>query len=468
MIAWLVFAALAALAGAALALPLLRRGADENRRADYDLAVYRRQLADLEADRARGHIAEDEARAARLEIERRILAADAAAQTERAAPANRGRASALAAAALGAPLASLAIYALTGAPGAPDRPLAERAAPAAAMPADVADAIAGLAARLREDPDNLEGWLLLGQSYAATERYREAADALANAAALAPGSADIAASAGEALFYAADGAVTPAAARRFDAALEIDPAHPGARYYRGLAAAQAGDLAAAFEAWTALARDAEPGAPWLPDLRAQLRAAADELGVAPPPVARAEADPAPGPGGADIAGAAAAVARMAPEERQAAIEGMVARLEARLGESPDDVEGWRRLGRARQVLGDMEAARGAWRRAATLAPDHLPTLGALAETERALAPPDRPLPEAALAVYRRMIALDPRQPDALWFLGLAAAEAGRRGEAAELWSRLLARLPAESDAHALIAARLAELRDDGKTEEKEN
>ncbi len=468
MIAWLVFAALAALAGAALALPLLRRGADENRRADYDMAVYRRQLADLDADRARGHIAEDEALAARLEIERRILAADAAAQTERAAPAKRGRASALAAAALGAPLASLAIYALTGAPGAPDRPLAERAAPAAAMPADVADAIAGLAERLREDPDNLEGWLLLGRSYAATERYREAADALANAAALAPGSADIAVSAGEALFYAAGGAVTPAAARRFDAALEIDPAHPGARYYHGLAAAQAGDLAAAFEAWTALARDAEPGAPWLPDLRVQLRAAAAELGVAPPPAARAEAEPAPGPGGADVADAAAAIARMAPEERRAAIEGMVARLEARLGEAPDDVEGWRRLGRARQVLGDPEAARGAWRRAAALAPDHLPTLGALAETERALAPPDRPLPEAALAVYRRMIALDPQQPDALWFLGLAAAEAGRRGEAAELWSRLLARLPAESDAHALIAARLAGLRDDGKTEEQEN
>lgn len=466
MIPWIAFAALAALAGAALALPLRRTRKTASGRAAYDLAVFRRQLADLESDRARGHIAAGEARAARLEIERRILAADAAAQRENAADApdpqpDRGRASALAAAAIGVPLMSLAIYALTGAPGTPDRPLAERAATAAAMPADVAEAIAGLAERLRENPGNLEGWLLLGRSYAATARYREAAEALASAAALAPDDAGIAAAVGEALFYAAGGAVTPAAARQFDTALALDPAHPGARYYRGLAAAQAGDPAAAVAAWTALAEDAAPDAPWLPELRERLRAAAAELGVPPPAVATAPANTAlpPAPGDSEFAAAAAAMADMAPAERQAAVEGMVARLEARLEGAPDDPEGWRRLARAKQTLGDTEAARRAWRRAIDLAPDHIPALAALAALERALAPPGQPLPEPALALYRRLIALDPEQLEALWFLGLAAADAGRRGEAARLWDRLLARLPPGGEPHALVAARLAELRE---------
>ena len=472
MIPWAVFAALAALAGAALALPLRRARGAAGRRADYDLAVFRRQLADLEADRARGHIAADEARAARLEIERRILAADAAGQRENPAgpEPDRGRAGALAAAAIGVPLLSLAIYALTGAPGTPDRPLAERTAPAAPMPADVAEAIAGLAERLRENPDNLEGWLLLGRSYAATARYREAAEALASAAALAPGDAGIAASVGEALFYAAGGAVTPAAARQFDAALEIDPAHPGARYYRGLAAAQAGDPEAAFAAWTALAEDAAPDAPWLPELRERLRAAAAELGVPPPAVAAEAAESAPAPDDSEFAAAAAAMAELSPAERQAAVEGMVASLEARLGETPDDVEGWRRLARAKQTLGDAGAARRAWRRAVQLAPDHMPALAALAALERNLAPPEQPLPEPALALYRRMIALDPEQLEALWFLGLAAADAGRRGEAVELWDRLLARLPPGGEPHALVAARLAALRGEngGVNPEPEN
>ena len=76
--------------------------------------------------------------------------------------------------------------------------------------------------------------------------------------------------------------MTPAAARRFDEALALDPAHPGARYYRGVAALQAGDGPAALAVWTALAADAAPDAPWLPEIRRRAQALAAELGVDPP------------------------------------------------------------------------------------------------------------------------------------------------------------------------------------------
>src|SRR5262245_21376631 len=50
-------------------------------RTDSDLAVYRAQLAELEADRSAGRVGESEAAAARVEISRRLLAADHAAAT---------------------------------------------------------------------------------------------------------------------------------------------------------------------------------------------------------------------------------------------------------------------------------------------------------------------------------------------------------------------------------------------------
>ena len=448
MIAWLAFAALALLAAAALALPLRRRRRAA-RRADFDLAVFRRQLAELDADRERGAIDETEARAARLEIERRILAADSADDDPED---GGGRASAALVALVGVPLLSLVLYALVGAPSVPDLPLAARA-PEPAVPATLAEAVDRLAERLHERPEDLEGWLLLGRSQATLGRFADAAESFARAAALAPPNADIAASLGEALFHAAEGVVTPAAARQFESALAADPTHPVARYYLGLASAQAGDLAGAFEAWTALAADAAPDAPWLPEVRQQLRALAEALGVAPPPEAVAEAENA----GRSAEEAAAAIAELPPEERAAAIDGMVRSLERRLADEPDDVDGWRRLGRSKRVLGDLPGARTALRRALDLDPEDVPTLVALADLERAAGWPNALVPDAAQALYRRILALDAVHPDALWFLGLAASEAGRGEETVALWTRLLALLPADSEEHRLLANRLAAL-----------
>ena len=449
MTAWAVFAALAALAGAALARAAWRGGAAAPAaRGAYDIAVFRRQLGELEADAARGLIDAEEARAARIEIERRILAAGADA-ADSAGERGGGRVGAVLISAIGVPLAALAIYAALGSPGAPDAPLAARQPPDA--PAEVERAIAGLAERLRRAPGDLDGWVLLGRSYMATGRYGAAAEALSRAAALAPDDADLAASWGEALVHAAGGTVAPDAARRFDAALAIDPAHPAARYYLALAAAQAGDSRAAFDAWTALAGDAAPDAPWLPDLRLRLRELAGELGVDPPAIA--------------AAATAEEIAGLPPEERAAAIDGMVAGLEARLRDEPGDAAGWKRLGRAKSVLGDLPAARNAWRRAVALAPDDAGALLALAGAELALAPQDAPAPEAALALYRRVLALSPDEPEALWILGLAAAEAGRGAEAGEFWGRLVELLPPDSDERRVLADRLAALR--GGTQPKD-
>lgn len=446
MIQWLIFAALAAAAAAALVLPLLRRRGDGTARAAHDLAVYRAQLTELETDHARGLLGEAEREAARTEIERRMLAATTA---EKPPPAKPRPLLLVALTVIAVPAASLALYAWLGNAGAPDVPFAARQAPAA-MPGEIKTAIAGLAARLEQDPDDLDGWWLLGRSYAATERYDDAAAALAQAAALAPDDTDILAAYGEALVYAADGLITPAARRQFDAILERDPGHQAARFYRGSAQLQAGDAGAAFATWSALAGEAAPDTPWLPALVERLDAVAESLGVEAPDVTIAAA--APGPTAADREAAAA----MTPDERATQIDAMVARLAARLADEPEDGDGWKRLGRAKQVLGDLAAARDAYQKAVALLPQDIEALSGLAGVMIEAAAGDA-LPQAALALYERMLAIDADAAEALWFLGLDAAGNGRAGEAREHWTRLLARMPPGSDEHKQLSERIAAL-----------
>ena len=160
MIFALAAALLTALAVAAVLIPVLRRHRQAPSRADYDLTVYRDQLGELESDRARGLVSEEQVEAARTEIERRMLRAARAreaAQAEEAAQASApgGRAAwrrRAAAIGLGLCIPALAagVYASLGTPGLPGRPFAEIERPPDPAAADAAfsEPVERLAARL--------------------------------------------------------------------------------------------------------------------------------------------------------------------------------------------------------------------------------------------------------------------------------------------------------------------------------
>jgi cytochrome c-type biogenesis protein CcmH len=71
--------------------------------------------------------------------------------------------------------------------------------------------------------------------------------------------------------------------------------------------------------------------------------------------------------------------------------------------------------------------------------------------------PAEPIPAAALAVLKRLQALDANDPSALWYLGLAAAQAHEIEEAKAYWQKLLAVLPADSDERKIVSDALAAL-----------
>jgi len=431
--------------------PLVRGGKAAPERGAFDRAVYRDQLRELERDRDRGMIAPAEAATARLEIERRLLATDRAASR----PALEARPLPGLAFALALAVAAGAggIYLVRGAPGVADQPFAGRVI--ARAPDDLAKSVADLEKRVAAKPDDVDGWSALGRAAADLRDYQKSAEAYRHARDLAPERGDVAASYGEVLVMGADGIVTPAAREVFATLAARDPGNGFARYYLALADAQAGKTDAAIASWQKLAAEMPANAPIRAELERRIADAAKSAGIAAPPLAAAAPSAAaPGPDAAQMA----AAATMPPEQRQAMIAGMVEKLAAQLQAAPNDRDGWLRLGRAYGVMGERDKAADAFDRAAALDPKNveipLQAVDALL-SDQAL---EAPLSARVLALLHRIEALSPDEPEALWYLGLAAAQAHDPATAAGYWRRLLAALPADAPERKTVTAALDALK----------
>ncbi len=144
----------------------------------------------------------------------------------------------------------------------------------------------------------------------------------------------------------------------------------------------------------------------------------------------------------------AAAKDMAPEQRTRMIRGMVEGLAARLKDHPDDVEGWRMLARSYRVLGDNAKAAEAAKQVASRLPGDPGAQRDYADALLALERDDAPLSAAAIDQLQRLAALDADDPEALYFLGRAAAEQGEPERARTYWQRLLAKMPADAPQRA--------------------
>jgi len=147
-----------------------------------------------------------------------------------------------------------------------------------------------------------------------------------------------------------------------------------------------------------------------------------------------------------------------PPEKPASIDAMVASLATRLGENPDDVDGWKMLGRSYVQLQRYDEAARAFRRAVDLesAADGQ-TLADLGEA-MILGEGGR-LTEQAAQLFDNAIALEPNNPKALFYGGIAAIERGNRALAADRWDALLALSP-PPEIQDILQQRVAEWRGD--------
>lgn len=338
--------------------PLLRgKPASVEPRSRHDAEVYRAQLAELEADRARGAIGEPDAATARAEIARRLLKAESASQA--ATSSGQGRAAIVAGlfVALLLPAATFLFYDRAGSPELGDLPLASRESEPAPT-GEIGNMLAAVERRLAEKPDDGTGWSVVAPVYLRMGEPDKAVAAYRNALRLTPPTADMRVGLGEALVQQAHGQITDEAREAFRSALALDANSYAARFYLALDLSQAGRYAEARDAWSALVASSPADAPWLGLARSALADAQAQLGAPVPAIASA-APEAPGPSAADMA----AAETLSADDRRAMIEGMVSQLAGKLQAAPEDAEGWRRLMRSYVVLGRRDEAAAAGRQA---------------------------------------------------------------------------------------------------------
>ncbi|RVT94501.1 tetratricopeptide repeat protein [Sphingomonas crocodyli] len=246
--------------------------------------------------------------------------------------------------------------------------------------ADVATMIASLEKRLQSNPNDAEGWNMLGWSYYSTGRYADSAAAYRHAIDIDPKNATYWSALGEVEVLSGPGGITPKATEAFGKALAIDPKDFRARYFMGVKKDQDGKHQEAIDDWIALVQEAPAGAPWEDAVRDLIDKASKEhkidvAGRVPPKRVAPMADVGGGMGGMPVTGSGAQVATdgipgpsagdmqaaagMTTGQQNEMIAGMVGRLAARLKANPKDGDGWIRLMRARMVLNDPAAARQA-------------------------------------------------------------------------------------------------------------
>jgi cytochrome c-type biogenesis protein CcmH len=351
---WVIFACLTAIVLLVLLRPLAATKGSEAEREAFNAAVYRDQLGEVESDRERGLIAEPEAESARLEIRRRLLAIDGVGASPRREEAHAPARAVMIALVVALPALALGLYLTYGSPHLPDQPLAARLQDPASDQ-NLEALVARVEARLREHPEEGEGWEVIAPIYMAWHRYTDAAEAYGQAVRLLGESPKRLSGYGQALVLANDGVVAEDARGALGRAVALDPNLIEPRILLAIAKEQDGKFAEAVEEWRGLLDKSEGDAPWRKMV--EKRIAIDEAHLTGKPVAAIE-DPATveaGPQGQD-APSASDIAAAQPIERQAMIERMVQGLAARLDHEGNDLGGWLKLVRAYSVLDRKDEA----------------------------------------------------------------------------------------------------------------
>lgn len=323
MLLWISFAVLTAIAALAILRPFWR-SARVAAEAPRDIEVYRQQLDEIDDEAARGVLGEAEAKAARIELSRRILAA--ADMEANASPAAGRSAWAPYVMAAFIPAIALSLYTIYGSPQLPGQPFASRTP----QEETIETLIARVEERLRANPEDGMGWSVIAPVYMRLGRYPEAAEAFRKAAKLLGETAERAANLGEALALANGGDVGTEARHAFDKAISLDPGHAKARFWLAISEEQAGRTAEAAAIYRKLLeRD-------LPD---NVKAVIRER------IARIE-------GGS----ASRAAPQAGSQIDSAQINQMVSGLAERLKQDGSDLKGWLMLVRAYTVLGRRDEA----------------------------------------------------------------------------------------------------------------
>jgi len=184
------------------------------------------------------------------------------------------------------PLTGLLMYQSIGTPEAINMPPAMAAQQSnqqqsahSTQQAQMDELVVSLQQRMAENPDDVEGWVILGRSLKTMQRFAEAETALTNANRLVPGDPTIMVELAETmLFNSGASEVGPVPKQLLQDALEIDPNQQKALWIMGMASAQDGDDTQAISYWTRLQTQLDPASGPYQTVTQEIQSAQTRLG----------------------------------------------------------------------------------------------------------------------------------------------------------------------------------------------
>ena len=346
MIFWISAAFLTFCAALCVMIPLWRNPSSSPSNIEFDKAIYKARLAEIEKDVALGRLTQDEGKAAIAEEGRKLisLASQAGTDTQRQPISGWTVKTARFYGVFLLPLGALAIYLSYGSPDMPGASLASRMAVAPEQQS-IEDLVARAEAHLSKNPQDARGWSVLAPVYSRLGRSEDAVRAWATVYRLAPQTPEIRATLGESMVAAADGVITSDARQLFEAELKDNNASAKARFYLAMGLGQEGRHAEAVAAWQELIKGGSDQSPWMEAARQFLAESAKAANIELAPAIA-------GPTAEQIQSAS----EMSAEDRNQMIAGMIDNLAGKLEQDPSNKAGWQQLVRSYIVLGRREDA----------------------------------------------------------------------------------------------------------------
>jgi len=398
-------------------------------------AIHRDQLQALEADLARGIISQQDFETTRDELQLRLL--DDTESFEATSPKAKttgfwtAKRTAVAVG-LSLPVLALSIYLQIGTPDA-----LNPVAMANANDHQMKEMVEKLAARLKDNPNDQKGWVMLARSYKAMGRFEEAKQAFDNAGDIINSDPDLLIDHADLLGVLAGNNLQGKPQQMIEEALRLNPEHPMSLMMAGVAAYQRSDYQKAVTYWEKLLSLLQPGSTDAQQVQANIDDARAKGGQS----AGASNVLPPVPTGA--------AAGMTADN----INDMVDRLAARLKDNPDDLAGWARLARAYKMQSRLDEAAAAYAKTGTLLNTDPDLLTQYADT---LAMRTKSLQGKPSELINKALAIAPKHPMALMMAGQAAYQSGNYAAAIGHWKNVLSILPVNSPDIELVKAEIAD------------
>ena len=248
--------------------------------ANANAKVYRDQISDLDREHKSGHISDEEWQQSRDELSVRLLE-DTAAVDDPAAKAEKPAVWTAVVLAVAMPISAMGLYMWVGNPEALN-PLALKS-PDQVDQKDLAKLAQTLADRLQSQPDNLQGWVMLGRTYRTLENFDASLKAYDTALKMSADD-DLQLERIEVMAMQRQGQFEGEPWRVIREILQKDPQHFGALLTAGSASYAEGKYADALKYWEQARKPLDANNPDLPGLENAIATVRDKLGMPTKPV----------------------------------------------------------------------------------------------------------------------------------------------------------------------------------------